>query len=95
MAGLGTSFIEPGSAGSEPGENRDVGGDPRHRVVVSGQLRGDWQVITSEARKAYAFCQNTEAEMLPYGPDRTGEAIECAPSSACGKEPRGIHEAMA
>ena len=51
-------------------------GDPRHRVVVAGQLRGDWQVITSENSKAYAFSQNIVNEMLAYGPengpDRTG-----------------------
>jgi hypothetical protein len=77
MAGLGGSFIEPGSADSRQGENKAVGADPQHRVVVSGQLHGGWQVITSEAGKAFGFSQNIVNEMLAYGPesgpDRVGK----------------------
>jgi hypothetical protein len=49
MAGSDASFIEAGSAISKPGENKSARGDPRHRVVVSGQLHGNWQAITSDA----------------------------------------------
>jgi len=30
-------------------KNNAMGGNPRHRIVVSGQRHGDWHAITSEA----------------------------------------------
>jgi hypothetical protein len=44
----GASFIEPGSAGSKPGENKAEAG-PSKQSCVSDQLDGDLQVINREA----------------------------------------------
>lgn len=93
MAGLSASFIEPDSAGSKQGGNKAVGMDPRHRVAVLSQVHGDWQVIISEASKAFAFSQNIVDEMLAYGPEsgpgRTGEVHRVRSLQCTRQGPKG------
>lgn len=39
---------EPAAPVQNRVKNKAMGGNPRHRILVLGQLHGDWHAITSE-----------------------------------------------